>query len=252
MIFILKKILPVVLVLALCICCIPSTASATDFSYLDYITNVRVDGDLNIVTCEFPANPFHLYIYPELDADNPVSARYKDRVIADFDPYQSYDITIVPSAGNTIYMGNLPDDTEMNLYLEVMRYDASSGVVGDTIVYSTTYHSTDEGTYGMHEYMEWRTPDRKKDKESPDTLIITRYPKNYLVDKVEELIVDESALETAFEGKRFYDLMRVAQRRNDPTYLADKVARRKGGAHARNEVLFDRLSNPDNWFINRN
>lgn len=127
MIFILKKILPVVLVLALCICCIPSTASATDFSYLDYITNVKVDGELNIVTCEFPANPFHLYIYPELDADNPVSARYKDRVIADFDPFQSYDITIVPSAGNTIYMGNLPDDTEMNLYLDIMRYDASAG-----------------------------------------------------------------------------------------------------------------------------
>ena len=143
------------------------------------------------------------------------------------------------------------EPTEVYYLVNDARYDASSGVVGDTIVYSTTYHSTDEGTYGMHEYFEWRSPDRKKDKESPDTLIITRYPKNYLVEKVENLIVDESALETAFEGNRFYDLMRVAQRRNDPTYLADKVARRKGGAHARNEELFIRLSNVENRFINR-
>jgi hypothetical protein len=143
------------------------------------------------------------------------------------------------------------DPTEVYYIVNDTMYEASLGVVGDTIVYSTTYHSNDEGTYGMQEYTELRSPDRKKDKESPDTLIITRYPKNYLVEKVEDLIVDESALETAFEGKRFYDLMRVAQRRNDPTYLADKVARRKGGAHARNEELFIHLSNMENWFINR-
>ena len=71
------------------------------------------------------------------------------------------------------------------------------------------------------------------------------------VDKVEDLIIDEAAMETAFEGNRFYDLMRVAQRRNDPTYLADKVARRKGEAHGRNDALFMRLSNKDNWFIHR-
>ena len=131
-------------------------------------------------------------------------------------------------------------------------YDVSMGVVGDTIVYITTYHSDDEGTYGWQLYEDWHSPDRKKDKESPDTCYIKRYPKNYLVEKVEDLIVDEAAMETAFEGNRFYDLMRVAQRRNDPTYLADKIARRKGEAHGRNEALFVRLSNKENWFINRN
>lgn len=130
-------------------------------------------------------------------------------------------------------------------------YEASTGVVGDTIVYVTTYHSEDEGEYGMYLDEEWRNPDRKKDKESPDTLIMNLYPKNYLVEKVEDLIIDEFALETAFEGSRFADLMRIAIRRNDPTYLADKVARRKGDTHPRNEELFNRLSTPDNWFINR-
>ena len=143
------------------------------------------------------------------------------------------------------------DPTEVYYVVNDTLYDVSTGVVGDTIVYSTTYHSADEGDYGMQEYQEWRSPDRKKDKESPDTLIITRYPKNYLVEKVEDLIIDEFALETAFEGNRFADLMRIAIRRNDPTYLADKVARRKGDTHPRNEELFNRLSTHDNWFINR-
>ena len=130
-------------------------------------------------------------------------------------------------------------------------YDAAQGIVGDTIVYFTLHHSEDEGDYGWYYDEEWRNPDRKKDKESPDTLIMNVYPKNYLVEKVEDLIVDEMALETAFEGNRFADLMRVAQHRNDPTYLADKVARRKGENHPRNEELFVRLSTPDNWFINK-
>lgn len=130
-------------------------------------------------------------------------------------------------------------------------YDVSYGVVGDTIVYITTYHSEDEGNYGWYLDEEWRSPDRKKDKESPDTCYIKRYPKNYLVEKVEDLIIDEYGLETAFEGNRFNDLMRVAIRRNDPTYLADKVARRKGEGHGRNEELFIRLSNPENWYIDK-
>lgn len=130
-------------------------------------------------------------------------------------------------------------------------FDISEGVVGDTIVYTTVYYADDNGEYGWYDVKELRTPDRKKDKESPDTLIISRYPKNYLVEKVEDLIVDELALETAFEGNRFSDLMRVALRRNDPDYLADKVSRRKGDNHPRNEELFMRLSNPDSWFIDR-
>jgi hypothetical protein len=64
---------------------------------------------------------------------------------------------------------------------------------------------------------------------------------------LEEEIMDERARELAFEGKRFYDLMRVAKRRNDPAYLADKVAA-KFREPRRTEVR-EYLMNEENWYI---
>jgi len=40
---------------------------------------------------------------------------------------------------------------------------------------------------------------------------------------VENMLIDEGALELAYEGQRWADLLRIAIRRNDPSYIADKV-----------------------------
>lgn len=65
---------------------------------------------------------------------------------------------------------------------------------------------------------------------------------------VENKICDEMALETAAEGLRFYDLMRLSLHRNDPTFLADKVARRNGAANF-DAALFAKLSEKKNWYL---
>jgi hypothetical protein len=59
--------------------------------------------------------------------------------------------------------------------------------------------------------------------------------------------MDERARELAFEGERFYDLIRIAKRRNDPSYLANKVAAKFKGEKA--EQIRQYLMNEENWYI---
>jgi len=65
---------------------------------------------------------------------------------------------------------------------------------------------------------------------------------------LEDLIVGERARELAYEGERFYDLMRVAQRRNDPSYLAKKVSEKF--PTERREAMYNLLLDEKNWYIN--
>lgn len=65
---------------------------------------------------------------------------------------------------------------------------------------------------------------------------------------VEDLIVNEEALEFAFEGYRYYDLLRVALRRTDnPNYLSDIIKSRRGAGND-SGITVD-LTNPYNWFL---
>ncbi|MCM4157235.1 RagB/SusD family nutrient uptake outer membrane protein [Gramella sp. AN32] len=67
---------------------------------------------------------------------------------------------------------------------------------------------------------------------------------------IENNIIQEAALELAFEGNRWGDLVRVALRRNDPAFLADKVYEKlqKEGDSRASEVR-SKLMNPDNWYL---
>jgi len=70
---------------------------------------------------------------------------------------------------------------------------------------------------------------------------------------VEDLIQQEIALETAFEGNRFHDLMRLTLRRikngeGDESYLADKIAAK----HIGNEAgMKSKLMNQTNWYVKK-
>ena len=81
----------------------------------------------------------------------------------------------------------------------------------------------------------------------PETALPTRQDTvNYQIPRVEDMIITEMALEGAFEGYRFNDLMRVALRRNDPAYLANPISLRNGTV---NEALRQKLMDVRNWYL---
>jgi hypothetical protein len=66
----------------------------------------------------------------------------------------------------------------------------------------------------------------------------------------ENNIIAEAALELAYEGNRWEDLVRIARRRNDPAFLADKIydkLNKEGNAEAAN--VRAKLMNPNNWYL---
>jgi len=65
---------------------------------------------------------------------------------------------------------------------------------------------------------------------------------------IEDMIMGERAMELAFEGHRWFDLVRVSNRRGDPAYLADKVASKYTDPIIAEQV-HAKLMNPANWYL---
>jgi hypothetical protein len=66
---------------------------------------------------------------------------------------------------------------------------------------------------------------------------------------VDSLLLNENGLEMAFEGTRFYDIMRFAMRQSSPEeFLSTKVATRKGKLNV-DAGLKSRLMDRKNWYL---
>lgn len=171
-----------------------------------------------------------------------------DKYVVD---YSDYNFELEPSSSDTllVYLNNGTDSI-----IHIKSYygydglpDAIRAFAGD--IYQDSISQVDERT----EIVEGaEIPGTRNPKlYYPDTIKYTYVPMVYLVDKVEQLIIDEMALETAFEGHRYYDLMRFALRREDPAFLAEKIARRNGEEAPRDEALYQKLLNKTNWFVHK-
>lgn len=67
--------------------------------------------------------------------------------------------------------------------------------------------------------------------------------------EIETHILDESALELAFEGERWGDLVRLSIRNNDNSILADRIAEKLKKSGLDGEAVRTKLMNRENWFL---
>jgi len=150
-----------------------------------------------------------------------------------------------PSAAFAILKYGLSRETTVRAEGDVINaYERANA--GTLISFSTTF--TRQNTMGIHARGCGDTDVNPEYVLPMPTKALASYADTvaYQQPLVEDLIVEELALETCFEGQRFYDLVRVASRRNDPAYLADRVARRDGSV---NESLRSLLSDSKNWYL---
>lgn len=125
MLRILSGISAVVIIL---VCC-PFSASAATYNYLDYMTNVRVSEDRNIVTISLPCDVSRFDLFPSnMDVKE---TTFKDYLIYHFDDYDStgitYDLTVSPSwttsgSVNWLSLDNMPNNTEINFWLSIETF----------------------------------------------------------------------------------------------------------------------------------
>ena len=128
-------------------------------------------------------------------------------------------------------------------YIDDVEQEAAGSLITfdlDIFTRQTTIgvHSLGSGDSQANKYYVLPQPDKELPTRA-DTV-------NYQIPRVEDMIITEMALEGAFEGNRFNDLMRVAIRRNDPAYLANIVSRRN---EKTDETLRQLLMNTNNWYL---
>lgn len=127
-------------------------------------------------------------------------------------------------------------------------YSSSQGY----ILYNPLQHTTTSNTVGIHDRGCGYSPANKYYR-LPDNPELDSIPRiAYQQKGVEQMILDENALEFAFEGTRYYDLLRTALRTGDNSLIAKYIYLRKGEGNedkVKADIKAD-LTNRSTWFLN--
>ncbi len=177
-----------------------------------------------------------------------------NKYIGNTDPYDNESAFIIWRAGDTyldfcetlVRQGNYKDALSiLNTGEWYQLIDSTEVIVGEDTSYTYNYGDVriEPDTRGV------------RGRVSMDPLTI-EFPEGFTptsVDDtlrlVDEMILDERVRELAWEGHRFADLVRSAKWRNDPEFLADKVALKHGRNNSDYDQLYQYLTNMSNWYI---
>lgn len=158
------------------------------------------------------------------------------------------------SKSDSIWLSRLDFDNERYEVCTALEFASSTAVqrASNTI----GIHTHGSGWTPLNEY--YKLPeapmpdpvDEDGDGIPDEPVIITKDTPELIKTQqefVDSLLLNECGLELAFEGTRFYDIMRFALRQNNPEeFLANKVAARRGDIDG---TLKNRLLNRRNWYL---
>ena len=171
-------------------------------------------------------------------------------------PRMAFDILSVGLNNDSLKSRVYPYYSESDsLYISQFDFPASRyGIFSVENLVNNRYTGT-INTIGIHTRGSGWTPMNEFYQLPIDTLQTEAEQTPRLQAFVDSLILNESALELAFEGTRYYDIMRYAMRQSDPGQtLADYVYARRGrdnSAAMRSEIRKD-LTDRRNWYLQWN
>ena len=139
---------------------------------------------------------------------------------------------------NNVIVPEYPEDADI-----LTQFKFSTSTQNGYVIWNPESSLQNQNTMGIHSRGSGYTP--KNEYYIMPTGTIEEQ-----IEAVEDLIMTEEALEFAFEGYRFYDIMRVSLRRNDPSYLSNVVQARKGKENS--PCLSVDLTDKRRWFLNWN
>jgi hypothetical protein len=130
---------------------------------------------------------------------------------------EELDIHVIPNDSVDYYFDN---------YYGIIE-DEYNRVLNDWQYYVYVYESDSDSIAFRQLYLDINTTSYNL-RKAQDNAYIASVPLYQAA--IEKMILDEEALEGMFEGNRFFDLMRYAMYYNEPDFIANQVARRKGAA----------------------